>query len=90
MKNSKIVSRLLKEASDKFSTHGCTDFQVKNNAKNRQLILDIAEWDSGIESDDYLYALKEFHRYSSNSEKYIIFNDWVLMRYFADKVKDKK
>ena len=62
MKNKKVLARLLKDAADRFSNDGCSDFEVRNNAKNRQLILDIAKWDSGTSSDEYTHAQEEFEQ----------------------------
>jgi len=80
MKNSKCLIQLLEDAADRFADdHGNGDFKIENDAESRQLLSDMKEWNPDVE-----------YRYSKPSEKFIIFDDSQLMRYFVYKFNETK
>lgn len=72
----KIISKLLKMASEKFSNHGCNDtpeelLNIMTNDQKGDLNKKMAEWDDPE---------------SENLSGY----DWLLMSYFSDKILEDK
>jgi hypothetical protein len=71
-----ILSSLLKEASEEFSYHGCTDFSVENTISNRKFISDVLAEEN---PEDFI----EFGLCISEDGKKIIIQDFMFMSYFS-------
>jgi len=85
-----IIADLLEKASDKFSNHGCNDYEMPNTDENWQLFEEMSaanvhktveQWrvTDAIEEEDF-----------RPSGKTIYFTDWWLMPYFADLINPRK
>jgi hypothetical protein len=73
----RLIQILLNKAADEFGNHGCNDFDVVSeagltNADSDKLWQALADWDA-----------KEL---AENVGKSTIHYDWLLMRYFAEKI----
>lgn len=70
----KIVVRLLERAADQFSDFCCNDIDLEGISKDDQIALDkkIHEWNGDPEEHD---------------PNCIAFSDWILMSYFAARLK---
>lgn len=73
-----LVSDLLKMASSQFSNHGCNDFNLLKYLTPEECVKldqEICEWNGDPEEHDPKWASKGCNQ------------DWLLMRYYADKLK---
>lgn len=70
-----ILADLLDLAGDKFSNHGCNDFEIENNLLTRQIAQDFWRWETD-----------EFVEYKDGET--ICLSDSSLMKYFAEKINN--
>lgn len=77
----KIIAALLDRAGDKFSNHGCSDFFLSDcttmtEAEMAALDLAVHQWNGDPQEHD-------------PDDSHSCPSDWVLMNYFADKLRGK-
>ncbi len=74
----KLVAHLLEMASDEFSNHGCNELDLKafvpDVEDRRALMKELEAWNNS--PDEY-----------DPKAKYEDSDDWLLMRFFADKIR---
>lgn len=78
----KLTAALLDLAADTFSNHGCNDFDLSNifdPAEAREILVGEAVHDGDEE---------EIERYKDPTTAVKWGNDWCLMRYMADRLRE--
>lgn len=76
----KMISQLLKEASNEFSNHGCNDMDIPNTDENKQMLIRMVR-----ETWDPRDAAEEIETIESCKKKTLYTYDWMLMEYLAQR-----
>ena len=69
----KNIAKLLELAKDTFSNHGCNDFNIENTPENQQIVKELYS-----DSADFEFVTET-----------ICVMDWMLMDYYAEKLKSE-
>ena len=78
VKHKKLIAQLLDIAADKFSNHGCNDFDLTDSLPDRGDRHKLAK--AVFDEDDP-------DRYNSDND-YEVINDYELMLFFANKIRN--
>jgi hypothetical protein len=78
-----LISKLLQEASEEFSNHGCNDCEVPNTEENKALLVDMIKANGEEEEME-----EQIEEVMSCKKKTIFTYDWWLMSYLADRCKE--
>lgn len=80
----KLISELLKLASDEFSNHGCNDLEIPNTEENKQLLIDMINWNG----DEYEIE-EEIPEIQKCKKKMLFTHDSFLMSYLAARCEEE-
>lgn len=74
----KLISELLELAAGNFSNHGCNDYEIDNTEENKQLLIEMINWNG-----DECEIEEEIPKIESCKRKTLYAADFCLMSYLA-------